>query len=62
MLKSEAEKIFRRAMEETNAQFSDEQVQCIVQAMLKIGGRMVEEAMASNRSTGGNRRPGYFAD
>jgi len=62
MLKSEAERLFRRCMEESNAQFTDEQVQCIVQALLKIGGRMVEEAMSSNRGSGNSRRPGYFAD
>lgn len=61
MLKSEAEKLFRRQMEETKAEFSDQQVECIVQSMMKICGRMVEEAMASNRSSGG-KRPGYFAD
>lgn len=49
-------------MEEQKAQFTEEQIHCLVQALLKIGGRMVEEAMASNRGSGPNRRSGYFAD
>lgn len=61
MLKSEAEGIFRRQMEETKAEFTDEQVECIVQALMKICGRMVEEALASSSRQSG-RRQGYFAD
>ncbi len=63
MLKSEAEGIFRRYMEETKAEFTEAQIECIVQSLLKIGGRMVEEALASSsRSSGPGKRQGYFAD
>lgn len=62
MLKTETEQLFRRVMQETNAQFTDEQVSCIVQAMLKICARITEEAMNnrggnSGRGSGG----GFFA-
>lgn len=63
MLRSEAETVLRRCMEESKAQFTEEQVQCLVAAFLKIGGRMVEEALASSSRGGGQgRRQGYFAD
>ncbi|MBX9688007.1 MAG: hypothetical protein K2X27_14975 [Candidatus Obscuribacterales bacterium] len=64
MLKSEAEKLFQRCCEESKAEFTEEQKQCIVQAMMKICSRIVEEAMASNSSNRGSRggRQGYFAD
>lgn len=61
MLKSEAEKIFRRNMEDTNAQFSEEQIQCLVAALMKISGRIVEEALSSYKPGSGGR-PTYFAD
>lgn len=63
MLRSEAETVMRRCMEDTKAEFTEEQIQCLVTAILKIGGRMVEEALASSsRGSQGGRRQGYFAD
>ncbi len=61
MLKSEMEKVFRRCMEESKAEFTEEQIQCIIMAMNKICGRMVEEALASF-GRGSSGRSGYFAD
>jgi hypothetical protein len=49
MLKSDAEKILRRYMLETNAQFSDEQIQCLAIALLKITEDIVEEALSLYR-------------
>lgn len=63
MLRSEAETVFRRCMEDTKAQFTEEQIKCLVEAVLKISGRMVEEALASSSRGGGQgRRQGYFSD
>ncbi|MBX9571105.1 MAG: hypothetical protein K2X77_19570 [Candidatus Obscuribacterales bacterium] len=61
MLKSEMDRMFRRCIEETKAEFTEEQIQCIILAMNKICGRMVEEALASFRPGSGGRS-GYFAD
>lgn len=60
MLKSEMDRMFRRCIEETKAEFTEEQIQCIIMAMSKICGRMVEEAMASMGR--GGKSGGYFAD
>ncbi len=63
MLRSEAEVVFRRCMEDTKAEFTEQQIKCIVEAVIKISGRMVEEASASsNRGAGPGRKQGYFAD
>ena len=62
MLKSEAEQIVRRAMEETEAEFTDEQIRCLGMALLKIAGRIVEEAMASYRPGVPGSRPSYYQD
>lgn len=65
MLKSEAEHFVRRAMEETSAQFTDEQVQALAYMMTKITARMVEEAMASTKTGpqgGPGGKPRFFAD
>ena len=61
MLKSEIERVFRRCVEESKAEFTEAQIQCIVLAMNKICGRIVEEALASYRP-GSSGRPGFFAD
>ena len=65
MLRSEAETVFRRCMEDTKAEFTEEQIQCLIMAIVKIGGRMVEEGVASSGRGGGpgsGRRQGYFSD
>ena len=62
MLKSETEQVIRRCMEETNAQFTEEQVQFLAIVLNKICGRIVEEAIASsNSSRRGGSGPGFFA-
>lgn len=60
MLKSEAENVVRQALEETGAQFTEEQIQAISLIVIKIAARTVEEAFASWRPTGGGS-PKYFA-
>lgn len=65
MLKSEAEHFVRRAMEETGAQFTEEQVQALAYIVTKIAGRMVEEAIASYKPTGPSGPGGrsqYFSE
>ncbi len=61
MLRSDAEHIVRRAAEEAEAQFTDEQIQALAMAMMKIAGRLVEESMASWRGKPGTR-PMFFTD
>lgn len=61
MLKSQAEQMIRRAMEETGAQFTDEQVQALATVIMRIAGRLVEEAVASWRPKPGSR-PTFFSD
>ncbi len=54
MLRSESERILRKYMEETKAQFTEEQIQCLALALLKISEQITEEALALYRpkSTG----------
>jgi hypothetical protein len=54
MLRSEAELMVRRVAEETGVEFSDEQVAALAMIVLKIAGRMIEEAFA----TGQTNKPG----
>ncbi|HEY9869712.1 MAG TPA: hypothetical protein V6D08_11145 [Candidatus Obscuribacterales bacterium] len=61
MLKSDAEHIVRRAMEETGAEFTDEQVKALAVLVMKIAGRLVEEATASWRARPGSK-PTFFSD
>jgi hypothetical protein len=61
MLKSEAEHILRRASEDTGAEFSEEQYQALSIAIMKIAGRLVEEAVASWRPRPGSR-PNFFTE
>jgi len=53
MLKSEAERVIRKAMEEHKAQFTDEQVNAMVQFLTKIVSQSIEEAFASWSPKGG---------
>ncbi|MBY0548647.1 MAG: hypothetical protein K2W95_15355 [Candidatus Obscuribacterales bacterium] len=55
MLKSETERMLRRCIEETNAQFTEEQIQCLVAAFIKITERMIEEGFANNSGSSGSR-------
>lgn len=45
MIKSESERILRRCIEETKAQFSEEQIKCLSLAIMKICEELVEEAL-----------------
>ncbi|HEY9681933.1 MAG TPA: hypothetical protein V6C97_19410 [Oculatellaceae cyanobacterium] len=60
MLKSEAEHIIRAAIEETDAQFTEEQVQALCVIINKIALRTVEEAFANWRPSGGGKG-GFYA-
>lgn len=64
MLKSEAEHFVRRGMEETGAQFTEEQIQALSYMVMKIAGRMVEEAMSTIRPSQGGQggKPHFYAD
>jgi hypothetical protein len=53
MLKSEAERVIRRALEDTGAQFTEEQIQALCILVNKIASTTVEEALASWRPSGG---------
>lgn len=59
MLKGEAERVIRRALEETNAEFTEEQIQALCQIITKICNTTVEEALASWSPRGG--KPNFFA-
>lgn len=61
MLKSEAERVVRRAIEDTKANFTEEQIQAICQITIKIASTVVEEALASWRP-GSSSKPHFFAD
>lgn len=60
MLKSETEHMIRRCMEETKAEFTEEQIQFLALALNKICQRIVEEAMSSSSSNKPGSR-GFFA-
>jgi histone H3/H4 len=59
MLKSEAERIIKKACEESGAQFTEEQIQALCAIVTKIAATTVEEAFASWRP--GSGKGGYFA-
>ncbi len=56
MLKSEAERVVRRALEETGAQFSEEQIEALALLVSRIATTTVEEGFASWRPSGGGKR------
>ena len=59
MYRSEAELIVRRAIEETGAEFTEEQIQVISIVATKVATTIVEEALSQWRPTGGSK-PRYF--
>lgn len=61
MLKSEAERVVRQVIEDTGAQFTEEQIAAISQICLRVAATVVEEALASWRPSGGGGRPQFFA-
>jgi len=50
MYKSEAERVIRKALEETGASFTEEQIQALGKIVTKIAAQIVEEAFASAKS------------
>jgi hypothetical protein len=60
MLKSEAELMVRRVAEETGVEFSDEQVSALALIVLKIAGRMLEEALSTFQSNKPGNKPQFF--
>ncbi len=58
MLKSETERVLRRCIEETNAEFTEQQIQCLTMAFMKICDRIVEEAISNNSANSGNQGRG----
>jgi hypothetical protein len=52
MYRSEAELVIRRAIEETGAQFTEEQIQAISIITTKVAQTIVEEALAQMRPSG----------
>lgn len=61
MLKSDAEHTLRRAAEENGAEFTDAQIAALSEAMAKIAGRTIEEALSSWNGKPGSR-PMYFSE
>jgi hypothetical protein len=59
MLKSETERVIRRAIEESGAQFTDEQIEALCLIFLKITQTSIEEAFANWRPSGGGGRNQY---
>jgi hypothetical protein len=62
MLKTEADRVLRSIIEETGAQFTEEQIACLVLAILKIVGRTMEEAFASYNYRKPGSRPSFFTE
>jgi hypothetical protein len=58
MLKSEATRVIKNIVEETGAQFTDEQIEAITQMFLRITQTTVDESLANFRpSSSGGRGP-----
>jgi hypothetical protein len=60
MYKSEAERVVRRAIEETGAEFTEEQIQAISVITTKVAAAVVEEALSQWRPSSGSR-PQFFS-
>lgn len=60
MYKSEAERIIRKAIEETGATFTDEQIEALSKMITKIVSQSVEEAFATFKSSSPNK-PGSYS-
>ena len=61
MLKSEAEQMVHRALEETGATFTPEQAEALANAILKIAGRLMEEALSSYKPGVPGSKPNFFS-
>jgi len=62
MMKSEAEGMLRRALEENEAQLTEQQIAALSQAILKICGRVIEEALSSWRPGVPGSKPSFFTE
>jgi len=60
MFKSDAERVIRRTIEETGAEFTDEQIDALCTITTKIASLVVEEAF-SNWRPGTAGKPGFFS-
>ena len=60
MLKSEAELMIRRVAEETGVEFTDEQIAALALIVLKIAGRMIEEAFTSMQTSKPGQKPQWY--
>lgn len=61
MLKSEAEQMVQRAAEEAGASFTPEQLEALSTAILRIAGRLVEEALSSFKPGVQGSKPSFFS-
>ncbi|MBX9878178.1 MAG: hypothetical protein K2Y22_06925 [Candidatus Obscuribacterales bacterium] len=61
MLKSEAEQMVQRAVEETGATFTPEQTEALAIAILKIAGRLMEEALATFKPGVPGSKPNFYS-
>lgn len=61
MLKSEAERIIKRVSEETNAQFTEEQMAALSEIIIRVASTIVEEALATYSPGKPGSRPQFFA-
>lgn len=59
MYRSEAELVVRRAIEETGAEFTEEQIQAISIITTKVATTIVEEALSQWRPSG-NAKPRFY--
>jgi hypothetical protein len=59
MYRSEAELVIRRAIEETGAEFTEEQIQAISVITTKVAAAVVEEALSQWRPSSGSK-PRYY--
>ena len=62
MLKTDAEHILRRLIDETDAQFSEEQINCLVRFVKKFTERTIEEALNTYTPGKLGSRPSFFTE
>lgn len=60
MLRSDAERKVRRAIEDCEAEFTEEQIKALSDMILKVSATVVEEALSSWKPGPGGR-PQFFA-
>lgn len=60
MMKSEAEQMIRRTLEDEGGEMTDEEISRLAQIIMKICGRMIEEAFSSWRPSNPGGKPNFF--